>query len=141
SVRIMARPLDDEGSYDVDGKASRGHGQHFTVDLPQGRPSRKLMFVAHHSWSRTMPGALSGLIPACHTPFYRGGGLELSVVTRQAELCRESGMTAVFVAGATGEWSSLTYQERMALCDRWTETAGSDLSIAVHVGHNCQAEA
>jgi N-acetylneuraminate lyase len=88
-----------------------------------------------------MPGALSGLIPACHSPFDRSGGLELSVVPRQAELFRESGLTAVFVAGTTGEWSSLTCHERMALCDRWTETAGSDLNVAVHVGHNCRAEA
>jgi N-acetylneuraminate lyase len=88
-----------------------------------------------------MPGPLSGLIPACHTPFDRFGRLDVSVVPRQAELFRESGMSAVFVAGTTGEWSSLTCQERMALCDRWTETAGADLRIAVHIGHNCQAEA
>ena len=88
-----------------------------------------------------MPGALTGLIPACHTPFDRGGNLELSVVPRQAELFRESGMSAVFVAGTTGEWSSMTSEERMALCDRWTETAGADLKVAVHVGHNSQAEA
>ena len=88
-----------------------------------------------------MPGVLTGLIPACHTPFDRGGQLDLSVVPRQAELFRESGMTGVFVAGTTGEFSSMTVQERMDLCDRWTETAGGDLKIAVHVGHNCQAEA
>ena len=46
-----------------------------------------------------MPGVLTGLIPACHTPFDRGGHLDLSVVPRQAELFRESGMSAVFVAG------------------------------------------
>jgi N-acetylneuraminate lyase len=99
------------------------------------------MFVAHPYRSHTMPGALTGLIPACHTPFDRGGNLELSIVARQAELFRESGMSAVFVAGTTGEWSSMTLGERMALCDRWTETAGGDLKVAVHVGHNSQAEA
>jgi N-acetylneuraminate lyase len=88
-----------------------------------------------------MPGVLTGLIPACHTPFNRAGHLDLSVVPRQAELFRESGSASVLVAGTTGEWSSLTREERMALCDRWTEVAGADLKIAVHVGHNCQAEA
>jgi N-acetylneuraminate lyase len=87
-----------------------------------------------------MTGVLTGLIPACHTPFNRAGQLDLSVVPRQAELFRESGVSSVFVAGTTGEWSSLTREERMALCDRWTEVAGDDLGIAVHVGHNCQAE-
>jgi N-acetylneuraminate lyase len=88
-----------------------------------------------------MPGVLTGLIPACHTPFNRAGHLDLSVVPRQADLFRESGMSAVFVAGTTGEWSSLTREERMALCDRWTEVAGDSLEVVVHVGHNCQAEA
>lgn len=88
-----------------------------------------------------MPGVLSGLIPACHTPFNRAGHLDLSVVPRQAELYRETGVTGVFVAGTTGEWSSLTRDERMALCDRWTEVAGDHVKVAVHVGHDCQAEA
>ncbi len=88
-----------------------------------------------------MPGVLTGLIPACHTPFNRAGHLDLSVVPRQAELYRESRLSAVFVAGTTGEWSSLTRGERMALCDRWTEEAGADLKVAVHVGHQCQADA
>src|SRR5262245_5710334 len=99
------------------------------------------MFVAHPYRSYAMPGSLSGLIPACHTPFDRTGRLDLSVVARQAERFRESGMSAVFVAGTTGEWSSLTCQERMALCERWTEVAGGDLMVAVHIGHNCQTEA
>jgi N-acetylneuraminate lyase len=88
-----------------------------------------------------MHGVLTGLIPACHTPFNRAGHLDLSVVPRQADLFRESGLASVFVAGTTGEWSSLTREERMALCDRWTEVAGGDLKVAVHVGHHCQAEA
>ena len=88
-----------------------------------------------------MSGVLTGLIPACHTPFNRAGHLDLSAVPRQADLFRESGIKSVFVAGTTGEWSSLTRDERMALCDRWTEVAGDELKVAVHVGHNCQAEA
>ena len=88
-----------------------------------------------------MPGILTGLIPACHTPFNRAGHLDLSVVPRQAEVFRETGMSGVFVAGTTGEFSSMTRDERMALCDRWTEVAGDGLKVAVHVGHNCQAEA
>lgn len=88
-----------------------------------------------------MPSLLTGLIPACHTPFDGEGRLDVSVVPRQAELFRESGMSAVFVAGTTGEFSSLTTHERMALCDAWTKAAGGNVRVAVHVGHNCQSEA
>ena len=88
-----------------------------------------------------MPGFLTGLIPASHTPFDRGGRLDLSVVPRQAELFRQSGMRAVFIAGTTGEFASLTVAERKALCEGWVEAGGDDLRIVAHAGHNCLADA
>jgi N-acetylneuraminate lyase len=88
-----------------------------------------------------MPGFLSGLIPASHTPFDRGGRLDLSVVPRQAELFRQSGMRSVFIAGTTGEFSSLTLDERKALCESWVAAGGADLRIVAHAGHNCLADA
>ena len=88
-----------------------------------------------------MPGFLTGLIPASHTPFDRGGRLDLSVVPRQAELFRQTGMDGVFFAGTTGEWSSLTLDERRALCERWVECAGDHLRVVAHTGANCQADA
>jgi N-acetylneuraminate lyase len=88
-----------------------------------------------------MPPILTGLIPACHTPFHRDGRLNLATVERQAALYRESGLRAVFVAGTTGEFPSLTVDERKSLCERWVDVAGDSLRVAVHVGHNCQDEA
>ncbi len=88
-----------------------------------------------------MPGVLNGLIPACHTPFTSGGELKLSVVDQQAALFIETGMRGVFVAGTTGEFASLTMDERKALCERWVEVAGSTIRVAVHIGHNCMADA
>jgi N-acetylneuraminate lyase len=88
-----------------------------------------------------MPGVLTGLVPAAHTPFHRDGRLNLSVVAQQADLFRESGLKSVFVGGTTGEFASLTLRERQALCDRWMEVAGDSIRIAVHVGDNCQENA
>ena len=88
-----------------------------------------------------MPGVLTGLIPACHTPFDRDGALNLAMVERQAALFLETGLRAVFVAGTTGEFASLSVDERKALCERWTEVAGDMMKVAVHVGHNCLADA
>ncbi len=59
-----------------------------------------------------MAGVLTGLVPACHTPFHRDGRLNLGMVERQAALFRESGLRGVFVAGTTGECASLTLDER-----------------------------
>ncbi|HEX3450475.1 MAG TPA: dihydrodipicolinate synthase family protein [Isosphaeraceae bacterium] len=88
-----------------------------------------------------MPGVLTGLIPACHTPFDRDGGLNLAAVQAQASLFRATGLRGVFIAGTTGEFSSLTVDERKALCDRWVDVAGDTLRVAVHVGSNCRADA
>jgi N-acetylneuraminate lyase len=88
-----------------------------------------------------MPGVLTGLVPACHTPFDRDGRLNLSIIERQAELFRESGLRSVFVGGTTGECASLTLDERKALCDRWADIAGDSMRIAAHAGSNCQADA
>ena len=88
-----------------------------------------------------MPGVLTGLIPACHTPFDRTGGLNLSVVEQQAALFRESGLRSVFVGGTTGEFASLTVVERKALAKRWVSVAGDSMRVAIHAGSNCQAEA
>jgi N-acetylneuraminate lyase len=87
-----------------------------------------------------MPGVLTGLIPACHTPFDRTGGLNLPVVEQQAALFRESGLRSVFVGGTTGEFASLTLAERKALCERWVAVAGDSLKVALHIGSNCQAD-
>ncbi len=84
---------------------------------------------------------LTGLIPACHTPFTADLELDLATVERQASYFQSAGLRAVFVAGTTGECASLTVDERKALCDRWVEVAGDSLKIAVNVGHNCLADA
>ena len=88
-----------------------------------------------------MSGPLAGLIPACHTPFSPNGGLNLDTVELQAELLLEAGIRCVFVAGTTGEFASLTLNERMTLADRWCQASGGGLRVAVHVGHNCLSEA
>jgi len=88
-----------------------------------------------------MPGPLSGLIPASHTPFHTDGRLNLEAVDQQAALMRESGLKGVFIAGTTGEYASLSVAERKDLAAKWVEAAKGSIKVAVHVGHNCQNEA
>jgi N-acetylneuraminate lyase len=88
-----------------------------------------------------MSGPLSGLVPACHTPLTPAGALHLAIVDRQAELFLESDLRSVFVGGTTGEFASLSLTERKLLTERWVAAAGGAFQVAVHAGHNCQAEA
>lgn len=83
-----------------------------------------------------------GLIAAVHTPFDASFALDLTKVEPLAAHIAEQGLLGVFVGGSTGEWSSLTFDERKRLLQRWTQVArGTALRVLVHVGSNCLAEA
>lgn len=75
------------------------------------------------------------LIAAVLTPLTAAGELHLARVEQQAELLRCDGISSVFVAGTTGEFSSLTTEERLALARRWLEVGRRyGLTVLVHVG-------
>ena len=82
------------------------------------------------------------LIAPPHSPFDSEGRLHLAIVDRQLESLHQNGVDGAFVAGTTGECSSLTISERMQLADRWVEVAKpTSLDVIVQVGDNCQANA
>ncbi|MFN0075027.1 MAG: dihydrodipicolinate synthase family protein [Prosthecobacter sp.] len=85
---------------------------------------------------------ITGLVAATHTPFHADGSLNLAVVEKQAAHLQATGVSHAFIGGTTGESSSLTLEERRALAVRWFEvTRGSALTVIVHVGSNCLADA
>ncbi|HEV7402008.1 MAG TPA: dihydrodipicolinate synthase family protein [Chthoniobacteraceae bacterium] len=85
---------------------------------------------------------LHGLVVPPHSPFHADGSLNLSIVEQQAAHCLKHRINAVFVAGSTGESSSLTVPERLALTERWVQvTRGTTLRVVVHVGSNCLDDA
>src|SRR5690606_33996767 len=79
---------------------------------------------------------------ATHTPFYNDGSLNVSAVEHQAEHLIRNNVLFAFIGGTTGEFQSLTTDERRALAQRWSEvTKTSPLRLIVHVGSNCLADA
>lgn len=85
---------------------------------------------------------LHGLVAATHTPFHADGSLNLAVIEPQAAHLLKSGVHHAFIGGTTGESSSLTVAERLALAERWLAvTRGSSLKVIVHVGSNCLQDA
>ncbi len=85
---------------------------------------------------------LTGLVAATHTPFHDDGALNLDAVEAQAAHLQKSGVGTVFIGGSTGESSSLALNERLALCERWSEVIrGSSQRLVVHVGANCLQDA
>src|SRR5215217_4135726 len=83
-----------------------------------------------------------GLLPAVLTPFDSSGELNLAACASQAALLARDKVAGVFVGGTTGEFSSLTFEERLALAARWAAAVkGTSLRLVVHVGTNCLADA
>lgn len=88
------------------------------------------------------PIQLHGLVTATHTPFHKDGSLNLAIVEQQAAHLLAGGVRFAFIGGTTGECHSLTVEERRALAQRWCQVArDSELTVVVHVGSNCLADA
>ena len=83
-----------------------------------------------------------GLLPAVLTPFDSSGELNLTACEPHAAQLARDKVAGVFVGGTTGEFSSLTFEERLALAARWAALVkGTPLRLVVHVGANCLADA
>ncbi len=79
----------------------------------------------------------AGLVPAVLTPFTPNGDLSLSGVEPLARKLVADGVCAVFAGGTTGEFASLTTDERIALAARWSDVLkGTAVRLVVHVGAN-----
>src|SRR5688500_3533376 len=84
---------------------------------------------------------LKGLIAAPHTPFHEDGSLNLEMIPKQAAWLAKNGVLGAFICGTTGEGSSLTTEERLAVANRWVQSAPATLKVIVHAGHNSLEEA
>lgn len=85
---------------------------------------------------------IRGIVAATHTPFADDGTLDLARIAPLAEHLVRTGVAGVFIAGTTGEYASLTIEERLAIAERWRDVVrGGPLKLMVHVGSNCLADA
>ena len=83
----------------------------------------------------------TGLVPAALTPFDPAGDLNPRAIEAHAALLAGNGAAAVFVAGTTGEFCSLTLAERTTLVAGWAAVLkGTAVRLIVHVGSNCLAD-
>lgn len=77
------------------------------------------------------------LIAAPFTPFQPDGEIHVDLIRSMAGHLKRSKVSAAFVNGTTGEYSSLTMDERCLLTEAWMDAGREhDLEIMVHVGAN-----
>jgi len=78
---------------------------------------------------------LTGLIAATYTPFHANGSLNLTVVQPYAQHLADIGIKHIYVNGTTGEFASLTVQERKEVAEAWIKHGRSKLDrIIVQCG-------
>ncbi|MCX6986300.1 MAG: dihydrodipicolinate synthase family protein, partial [Lentisphaerae bacterium] len=80
-----------------------------------------------------------GLIAAAFTPFKKNGELDLDKIPGLVESALTEKLTGLFVCGSTGEFASMTSQERILTAEVFLNSAGGILPIIVHVG-SCSIE-
>jgi N-acetylneuraminate lyase len=83
---------------------------------------------------------LKGLVAATFTPMYPNGDIHYSVIAQYAQHIVDSGISGVFVCGTTGEFTSLTTEERMQILEHWVKAAGRRFKVIAHVGSDNQRE-
>jgi N-acetylneuraminate lyase len=80
-------------------------------------------------------------IAATYAPMTSDGALNPEVITRYGQFLRTNGVYGVFINGSTGDFVSLSTEERKQLLDFWADRRPSDLYLINHVGHNNLLEA
>lgn len=81
-------------------------------------------------------GTLSGLVAAAFTPFQKDGALNLSQISRLAQLYRANRLGGVFINGTTGEFASLNLVEQQQLIEVW-QSEKETLPVGVMLGGTC----
>ncbi len=80
---------------------------------------------------------LEGLISATFTPFDKNGKINPEVIPEYANYIISKGITGVFINGTTGEWSSLTTEERKIIAEKWVSAINGRVKVIIHVGGFC----
>ncbi|MBN2342403.1 MAG: dihydrodipicolinate synthase family protein [Deltaproteobacteria bacterium] len=81
---------------------------------------------------------LNGLITAATTPFARNGDIDTGALTSHLQWLRESGADQILLGGTTGEFFSLTIEERIGLLRVAAKT--EPVHLMFHAGANVLAD-
>lgn len=78
---------------------------------------------------------ITGLISAPFTPMNDDGSINLTKIKDFAEhIINFNCVNGVFVCGTTGEFASLTTEERKSIAEEWIKCSKGRLKVIVHVG-------
>ncbi len=77
---------------------------------------------------------IKNLIAATYTPLKEDGSLNLGIIKGYGTFLKSNKVAGAFVNGTTGDFASLTPDERKLIIDKWAKDKPSDFALINHVG-------
>lgn len=74
---------------------------------------------------------IEGLIAAPFTPFHSNGDLNLELIPSYYALLKANEVTGAFICGSTGEGVSLTFDEKVAVMEKWAALTKDDADFSL----------
>ncbi|MBD1420906.1 dihydrodipicolinate synthase family protein [Sphingobacterium chuzhouense] len=74
---------------------------------------------------------IEGLIAAPFTPFHGNGELNLDLIPSYYALLKANNVTGAFICGSTGEGVSLTFDEKVAVMEKWATLTKDDTDFSL----------
>jgi N-acetylneuraminate lyase len=81
------------------------------------------------------------LIAATYSPMSEAGELNLNVIPEYSKFLRHNKISGVFINGSTGDFVSLSTQERREILNAWSRNRVDNFYLINHVGHTNLREA
>lgn len=77
---------------------------------------------------------MKSLIAATYAPMDSNGVVSTKVVPQYADFLKRNGVSGIFANGSTGDFASLSVEERKDIIEAWAEQKSPDFFITNHVG-------
>src|SRR5690625_97798 len=87
-----------------------------------------------------MTSQLTGIHAAVVTPFTADGDVDVPGIQRQVDFMADGGIHGVVPGGSTGEFTTLTNQERKTVAEAYVQAAAGRLKVTVGTGALSTAE-
>lgn len=84
---------------------------------------------------------MNGLIAATYAPMHKDTSINLGLIPEYGQFLKNNKVKGAFVNGSTGDFVSLTTDERKEIITEWSKNKPTDFFLANHVGHNSLKEA
>lgn len=78
---------------------------------------------------------IKNLIAATYAPMHKDQTLNLAVIASYDAFLKNNKVAGAFVNGSTGDFASLTVEERKAIITEWSRHRSDDFALINHIGH------